>query len=51
MWAHGVVVLALSMDFSSCILDVEEPVLVQALEAELAVEGFAVGIIRWFSWS
>jgi hypothetical protein len=51
MWAHGVVVLAPSIDFSRGILDVEEPVLFQAFRSEPAAKGFAVGIVRWFSWS
>src|SRR6184192_2790837 len=37
------------LDDPACIVEVEEPVLVEALVAKLAVEAFDVGILDWLA--
>ena len=45
-----VVVLAPNFNFFFGILDVEEPVLIEAFQSEPAVEGLTVGVVRCFAW-
>jgi hypothetical protein len=51
MWTHVIQVQSPSLDLNSGVLDVEEPMLVQAFQSEPAVEGFAVGVFRRFARS
>lgn len=47
MWSLGIVFVLPSQEFCLCVLQREEPVLVQTLLPEPRVEGFDQGIVRW----
>ena len=45
VWTHLIVVSTPSLAFSSCFVEAEEPVCVQTLDSELAVQKFDEGIV------
>lgn len=46
----SVIVYAPGLNFAPCILEGHEPVFVQALLSQSAVERLHGGIVRWGSW-
>lgn len=50
MGSFLVVVLTSNLIPSVCVVKTHEPIRIQALAAELAVESFGEGVVCWFAW-
>ena len=50
VWAHLIVVSTPSLAFSTCFVEAQEPVGVQAFGSELAVERLDEGVVSRFAW-
>lgn len=50
MGSHFVVLASPIFHLSACIVEVQEPVLAEALQADDGVEALGVGVVRWSAW-